>query len=333
MKTDSLGIAIVGLGYYSTYHIAPAITKSNKCHLAAVVTGSNIKGTMWRHKYNLKKESIYSYESFTDIGSNDEIDIVYIALPISLHAKYTVLAASVGKHVICEKPMAANVGEAKAMIRACKSNNVKLAIGYRLHYEPHHQFLMQLKSRNQILEIKSEFGHPIADKNEWRLSKNLAGGGALLDSGIYCIQAARYITSELPKSVRAVAEYSLSDDGVEDWIDFEFLYENRPNVKFNANYREKVNKLVVKTSNHKYVLNKAFGFKGQKFRNPLTELRIPKTRKAPIVSFLEDFIDYIENDTNLKASGYEGLIDVQIIEALYKSARTKREEPVIYLDD
>ena len=120
MKENKLGVALVGLGKYSEGQLAPALTETKKCYLAGIVTGSTAKAGEWKKKYDIPAENIYDYDNFDSIKDNPDIDIVYIVLPNSMHAEYTVRAAKAGKHVICEKPMAITVEECDAMIAACR---------------------------------------------------------------------------------------------------------------------------------------------------------------------------------------------------------------------
>jgi predicted dehydrogenase len=133
-----LGIALVGLGYYSSGQLAPALQHTENCYLAGIVTGTPSKAVDWAKKYNIPQKNIYNYQTFDEIAHNPDIDIVYVVLPVFLHKEYTIRAAKAGKHVICEKPMALNAKDCEEMIAACKKENRLLSIGYRLHFEPHH---------------------------------------------------------------------------------------------------------------------------------------------------------------------------------------------------
>src|SRR5688572_18671575 len=124
-----LGVALVGLGYYSTDLLAPALQETKNCYLAGIVTGTPAKEEIWKKKYNIPDKNIYNYSNFDQIANNPDIDVVYVVLPPSMHKEYVVRAAKAGKHVWCEKPMAISVEECEAMIAACKQNKRSLAIG------------------------------------------------------------------------------------------------------------------------------------------------------------------------------------------------------------
>ena len=127
-----LGIALVGLGYYSTDLLAPGLQKTENCYLAGIVTGTPEKEKIWSDKYGIPRKNIYNYGNFDDIAGNRDIDVVYVVLPNNMHREFTIRAARAGKHVICEKPMALNADECHEMISACKEAGVTLSIGYRL---------------------------------------------------------------------------------------------------------------------------------------------------------------------------------------------------------
>ena len=150
---------------------------------------------------------------------NPAVDAVYVALPNSMHAEYTIRAAKAGKHVLCEKPMATKVAEREAMIAACKAANVKLMIAYRCHYEPTNLRAIKLireGALGQVQSIESPFGFNIA-KGEWRLNKKLAGGGPLFDVGIYSLNACRYLTGEEPADISAYASVSTMTAALTKW--------------------------------------------------------------------------------------------------------------------
>src|SRR5258708_3296259 len=137
-----LGVAIVGLGYYSTDLLAPPLQLTENCYLAGVVTGSIAKAEKWKKQFNLADKNIYNYSNFDSIANNPDIDVIYVVLPPSMHAEYSIRAANAGKHVWCEKPMAMTTNECQQMIDACNKNEVKLSVGYRMHHEPNTQKIM-----------------------------------------------------------------------------------------------------------------------------------------------------------------------------------------------
>ena len=187
-----IGYAVIGLGQIAG-HFLPGVQLTNNSRITALVSGHPEKAARIAAQYDVPTGSIYNYENFDDIARNPAVDAVYVALPNSMHAEYTIRAAKAGKHVLCEKPMSTNVAEAEAMIAACKGANVKLMIAYRCHYEATNLRAVKLirdGALGQVQAIESTFGFNIAP-GQWRLSKKLAGGGPLFDVGIYSLNACR----------------------------------------------------------------------------------------------------------------------------------------------
>ncbi|RYY12864.1 MAG: Gfo/Idh/MocA family oxidoreductase, partial [Cytophagaceae bacterium] len=201
-----LGVALVGLGKYSTGQLAPALQQTKLCRLVGIVTGSPAKAAQWKQQYQLADKDIYNYQTFDRIIDNPDIDIVYVVTPNALHAEFVVRAAQAGKHVICEKPMATTVADAQHMIAASKKAGKKLGIGYRLHFEPHHQEMMRLgqtQAYGKINHLLTDNGFKFNNDTPWRVSKSLAGGGPLMDMGIYCLQGCLYTKGQVPIAVTA----------------------------------------------------------------------------------------------------------------------------------
>jgi glucose-fructose oxidoreductase len=202
-KKDRLGIALVGLGYYSTDLLAPALQQTKNCYLAGIVTGTPSKAETWKAKHKLADKNIYNYQTFDQIANNDDIDVVYVVLPPSMHKEYVIRAANAGKHVWCEKPMAMTPKECQEMIDACNKNKRSLAIGYRLHHEPNTQEYRRILKRKLLGNVKSldcAAGYRDDRTDHWKQKKEM-GGGVLYDMGVYAIQGARLGTNMEPIAI------------------------------------------------------------------------------------------------------------------------------------
>lgn len=324
-KEGKLGIALVGLGRYSTGQLAPALLETEYCYLAGIVTGSPEKAGEWSAKYNIPEENIYNYESFDNIISNKSIDIVYVVLPNSMHAEYTIRAANAGKHVICEKPMAISVTECESMINACKKAGKKLSIGYRLHFDPYHLKLMeygQKKVYGSLKTITAGFGGVFNDPNEWRLSKKLAGGGPLMDLGIYALQAGIYSSGELPVNVNAKFTTRNKDffrdiDGSIEWS-MEFPSGHRG--LFYSSYEEQYNYYKANAEKGNFELQPAFSYRGIKGITPDGPLDFaPVNQQA---RQMDDFARCILENKGTIVPGEMGLRDVYLIEKIYEAAES-----------
>src|SRR5690606_24831321 len=201
-----INFAVAGLGSLATNQIAPAFAKTANARLAGVITGTPAKAERWIEQYGIPERNVYDYR-MAGLADNPDIDAVYVVTPNGLHAEHAIRAARAGKHVFCEKPMANTAAECEAMIAACADAGVKLAVAYRCRFEPHHLECMRLARENvfgAVKMIEAGFGFRIGNPSQWRLDKALAGGGALVDVGIYALQACRYLTGEEPTVVSAV---------------------------------------------------------------------------------------------------------------------------------
>jgi len=319
-----LGVALVGLGSYSTYQLAPALLETNHCYLAGIVTGTPEKEKTWAEKYSIPKESIYNYENFDTIIKNDSIDIVYVVLPNSMHADFCIRAARAGKHVICEKPMAMNVEECDAIITACKKANVKLSVGYRLHSEPYTQEVQRMvreKTFGVIRYVNAEAGYwSDSHPNQWRLDKKLSGGGALVNMGVYSIQSAIYGTGENPISVSA-QEFSTRPEyfkGTDETISAQFEFPGGIVGNIFTSHNVNTNRLYVSAAKGWFELHPANSYgplSGR--RSDGTEIKFPHESQQKLQ--MDDFAMHILKGTINRVPGEMGKRDMIIVEAIYRS--------------
>src|SRR5438309_552870 len=209
-----LGWAIVGLGSLSINQILPAFAKCEKSKVVALVSGHPDKANKLAVRYGVSPKNIYNYQNYDTIKDNPEIDIIYIVLPNGMHAEYTIRGHQAGKHVLSEKPMANTPAECQQMIDAARKANRKLMVAYRCRYEPYNQEAIRIARQQELGPTKvilADHGFNIGDPNQWRLNKQLAGGGSLMDIGIYSLQAARYLSGEEPTEINAMM-YSTPGD-------------------------------------------------------------------------------------------------------------------------
>jgi glucose-fructose oxidoreductase len=183
------------------------LLETKETYLAGIVTGTPDKERIWAEKYNIPDKNIYNYDNFDDLSNNDDIKIVYIVLPNSMHKEFTIRAAEAGKHVICEKPMALNAQECRDMIDACNQNKVALSIGYRMHFEPNTQEIIRMRREEdfgKVLQVTGGAGFYFPDSlfDNWRMKASMGGG---CDDGYGSLSAkcCRYITGLEPVSVSA----------------------------------------------------------------------------------------------------------------------------------
>jgi len=333
-EEKKLGIALVGLGRYSTFQLGPALQNTEHCRLSAIVTGSPEKAEKWSKDYDIPQKNIYNYENFDSIKDNPDVDIVYVVLPNFMHAEYTIRAAKAGKHVICEKPMAMSVEEGKTMIEACQKAGVKLQVGYRLYYEPTHLESRRLGTAEvygKVNLVEARLGFSMADTTSWRLHKDKGGGGALVDLGLYAIQGARRVFGADPVSVTAQG-YVFQPDifkGIYETVTWQMRFPEGGLSNHSTSYSTYVDRLYVSAKKGWWRLRPAFnatGAQGESSEGPIT-VEAPAFQQT---AQMDDFAQAIKQDGQTLATGAEGLKDLKIIEAIFKAAKTSKEEEVEY---
>ena len=336
-KEGSLGIALVGLGSYSTYQLAPALQQTKNCHLAGIVTGTPSKERQWASKYDIPEANIYNYENFDDIADNESIDIVYVVLPNSMHADFSIRAARAGKHVICEKPMAMNVEECDAIIDACNSAGVKLGVGYRLHSEPYTQEVMRYareKTFGNVLYLTAEAAYRSSgNPNQWRLNKSLSGGGALMNMGVYSIQSAIYGTGENPISVTA-QEFSTRPQYFKDTdetITAQMEFESGAIANIMTSHNIWANNLRVSCTDGWFELEPANSYGPLSGNSSRGKIQFPHESQQKLQ--MDDFASHILNGSVNRIPGEMGKRDMIIVEAIYQSIAEGNRKIALDLGD
>ena len=330
-KKEKLGVALVGLGYYSTDLLAPALQLTQKCFLAGIVTGTPEKAEKWKQQHNIPDKNIYNYQNFDSIANNPDIDVIYVVLPPSMHAEYSIRAAKAGKHVWCEKPMAMTEMECKNMIDACKKNKVTLSIGYRLHHEPNTQRIIQIRKDlvyGKVLSTTAAAGYRDDRTTHWKQKKSL-GGGAMYDMGVYPLNAARYATGLEPIAVSARASTTRPEiyTEVEETMNFDLEFPGGVTATCETTFGRGINALETKFANGWYKLEpfqNYSGLKGITSDGKVLNATIPNQQAKQMD---EDAIS-IMNGTPMLVPGEEGLRDIKVVEAIYKSVAQKQRVSV-----
>lgn len=319
-----LGIALVGLGKYSAGQLAPALLQTKHCYLSGLVSGTESKTAEWKMKYNIADDNIYSYENFDEISNNKEIDILYIVLPNALHAEYVIRGAKAGKHIICEKPMALSVQQCDEMIKACQEAGKLLAIGYRLHFEPHHLDVMRMGQEKVFGELTYiHAAHGSSDTKGWRLDKKLAGGGPLMDLGIYCIQAACYTTGMEPVAVTAKQRKKTNPalfENIEESLTWEMEFSNGLIAACETSYSSDTNILHADAEHGWFELSPAYEYEGIKGKTATGFIDLPNANQQALL--MDDVAHAILTNGKTKVSGEMGRTDVKIIQAIYEALKT-----------
>ncbi|TDH20672.1 Gfo/Idh/MocA family oxidoreductase [Segetibacter sp. 3557_3] len=327
-KKDRLGVALVGLGYYSTDLLAPALQQTKNCYLAGIVTGTPSKAESWKKQYNIPDKNIYNYQNFDQVANNPDIDVIYVVLPPSMHKEYVIRAANAGKHVWCEKPMAITAAECQAMIDACNKNKVKLAIGYRLQHEQNTQeyrAIIHQKLLGNVQKVSCGAGYYDSRTTHWKQNKAL-GGGVLYDMGVYAIQGARMGTGMEPIAVVSARTSTTRPEVYKNGLDetttatLEFAGGVMADIK--TSFGENVNFLDVTCQKGVIKVAPYQAYSGLKVTSPLGEIYHRYQVPFQQAKQMDDDALSIMQGKPMLVPGEEGLRDIRIVEAIYKSAQS-----------
>jgi len=324
-----IGYAIVGLGVLSLEELLPAFAETQHSKCVALVSGHREKAMQVAECYGVSKEAIYNYENYNSIAKNEDVDVIYIVLPNSMHAEFTIRGFEAGKHVLCEKPMAVSIDECEQMIAAGDRANRKLMIAYRLHYEPMNLQAAKWCKEKKYGEVRTIMSAncQVVEAPNIRLSKTL-GGGPLGDIGIYSINAMRYLISEEPVRVAATA-HSPADDPrfVEVPATVSYTLEFPSGIlaactcSFNAGVKRDFH---VHCNDATVEMDPAFSYRGLRLfidrEQERTQMKIPEVNHFS--AEMDHFALCIKKDTIPYTPGSEGLKDVKIIAAINQAVTT-----------
>lgn len=331
-----LRVALMGLGGYAN-RVAESILNCNNVKLAGIVTGTPSKKMEWQQKYNIPDANCYNYENFDSIKSNKNIDAVYVITPNGLHHSNTLRAAAAGKHVICEKPMANNARECREMITACKTAGKKLLIGYRMHFEPNTLEVIRMRNAGdfgKVLFFEGLSGFRIGNPNQWRLNKQLAGGGSLMDIGVYSINGARYMVGEDPVWVTAQETKTNPEKfktGVDETIQFQLGFSSGTVASCLSTYNmNNLDRFFLNGEKGFAILQPATGYgpiDGTTHKGALTQPHVVHQTVQ-----MDEMAAIILDDKKpiVAVDGEEGYKDLVIIDAIYRAIKTGQKVQLIY---
>ena len=330
MSPRPLRFAVVGLGHISQVAVLPAFAHAKTAaRLTALVSDDPVKRRVLAERYGVTHT--YAYKDFDACLRSGEIDAVYIALPNSLHRDYAVRAARAGIHILCEKPMAVTAADCRKMLRAAEQHRVQLMIAYRLHFEACNLHTIALLQSGQL--GKPRLFHSVFTQQvrpgDIRLKDQL-GGGPLYDIGVYCINAARYLFRDEPTEVTVLTGHGPDRrfQTVEESAGAILRFSRDRLATFTCSFgaTDAAMYEVVGTKGkvrvepaYEYVgsLKASVTIKGK------TRVRVfkPGDQFAPQLIY---FTNCVMEGRQPEPNGLEGLLDVQIVEALHRSAQRKR---------
>ena len=331
------GFAVVGLGRLALGEILPAMAKAKYCKPVALVSGDGEKAHKIAAQYGIKEASIYDYTTYDRIAQNPEVQVIYIVLPNSMHAEYTIRGAKAGKHILCEKPMATTAMDCERMIEACNGSNVKLMIAYRSQYEPNDLALIKLIKAGKLgrlRQIIASNSQNQGDLTQWRLKRTMAGGGCMPDVGIYCLNAARFLSGEEPEEIFATI-FQPKDDPrfaeVEASCQVVARFPSGLTALFSSAYDAHNSKFLRVEGDEAFAeLSPAFAYHGLKLRySKLVDGQ--EMMHEPSIDEMDQFAAEMDHmalcvQRNLRphTPGEEGLQDQRLTDGVYESARTGR---------
>lgn len=326
-----LRVAIMGLGSYGT-RVAEAMQSCTKAKLVGVISGTPAKVKAWQSKYNIPVKNCYNYENFEDIKNNTDIDAVYVITPNGLHHDHVIRVSKTGKHVISEKPMARNAREAQEMIDACKKANVKLLVGYRMHFEPKTLEIIRMRKSGEfgkILFFQGLCGFKIGDPTQWRLNKELAGGGSMMDIGIYAINGSRYMTGEDPIWVTAQetkTDHVKFKEGVDETIQFQFGFPSGATASCLSTYNmNNLDRFFLNGERGYAELYPSTGYGPIMGKTNKGELTQPITTHQTVQMDEMAGIIFEGKQPVVPVNGEEALKDLKIIDAIYLAVKTGKK--------
>ena len=326
-----LRVAIMGLGSYGT-RVAEAMQSCTKAKLVGVISGTPSKIKDWQSKYGIPAKNCYNYENFDAIKNNSDIDAVYVITPNGLHHDEVIRVAKAGKHAICEKPMALNAQQGQEMVNACKKANVKLLVGYRMHFEPKTIEVIRMRKAGEfgkILFFQGQCGFTIGDPTQWRLNKQLSGGGSLMDIGIYAINGSRYMTGEDPIWVTAQEtkiDHVKFKEGVDETIQFQFGFPSGAVASCLSTYSmNNLDRFFLDGTEGFAEMQPSTGYGPIMGRTNKGELTQPITVHQAVQMDAMAGIIFEGKHPVVPIDGNEAVKDLKLIDAIYLAAKTGKK--------
>ncbi len=330
---ERVGFAVLGLGRLALEEILPAFGAAKRARLVALISGTPDKAKLVASQHGVAPDAVYGYGDWAAIKANPAIEAVYIVTPNALHREGTLAAAQAGKHVLCEKPMATSSADCQAMIDACATAQRHLMIAYRCQYEPNNravQAMVRDRRYGAALLYDAVNTQNMAAPAQWRFDKALAGGGALPDIGLYCLNGARFLTGEEPVEVFGRTSATPGDPRfreVEEMVSFMLRFPSGLVANCAASYGLHENRrLGIGMPGAGIEFANAFAYAGQQVRvahrdgdaESIDDRRLPARNQFALE--LDHMAECIRTGRVPRTPGQEGLADQRIMEAIYRSA-------------
>jgi predicted dehydrogenase len=337
---NKLGYAVIGLGALSQAAVLPAFAHAKRSKLVALVTSDKGKGKSFAQKFNVKH--VFQYDEFAQCLALPEVEAIYIALPPGRNEEFAVAAANAGKHVLCEKPLAASVEQARVMVEACRKNSVQLMTAYRKYFDPASVHLKRMVTNGELGRIDVIHAlftelRTFGDKSpSWMFERKLSGGGPLADLGIYCLNTSRWLVDEDPVSATAISwardprRYAEVEEGISFRLDFASGLILQGTTSYSAGFSSFIH---VHGEKGWAELAPAFAFEEERrMSGKIAGKWFAKTYK-PLDEFaleLDYFAQCVRENKKPEPDGEQGLRDMIIIEAIYRAAKEGKPVKIVY---
>ena len=330
---QQVGWAVCGLGHYANNYAIPAIAESLHGRMTGLVSGNRAKASKVAKAWGVEDDAIFGYD-MKGLKGREDIDVVYVITPNAIHERNVVAAVEAGKHVMCEKPFATHPKSAQRMNDAAKANDRKLMVAYRAHFEPHNVKAKELLGKGEFGDVwyaSSDHHRPLdpkAARDQWRMVREIAGGGSLVDIGIYALNGIIWLFDETPNRLVAQTFAPKTKDGRFGEVEaiaqvmLEFPSGRRANIS--SGYVASTKRIDLWGSEAVATLDPATSYEGNQLKVKGKEgAEIPKPRWTSEQQFMGE-IDHmslaVRDGAEISTPGEMGLRDVRIMEAIYTSA-------------
>lgn len=319
---DTLRWGLIGCGDISKKRVAPALKSLENCELLAVARANHQRAASFAREFGAARW----YANWEELVADKDLDAVYIATPVYLHAEQTIAAAKAGKHVLCEKPMALNAGDSNRMIDACKDHEVTLGIAYYRHFYPVIRRIGEIINSGEIgdpvtagIQVFEWFDRKPGEPRYWLLEKEKSGGGPMMDFGCHRIEVLQHLFGNAGKVQSGLYNLHFNRE-VEDTAWVSLYFEDKVHALITVSHaagepRDSLDVYCTRGSIHVPVLNEELMLvrteKGERTEHhpPHTNVHLP---------LIEDFTKAVLNETNPVVDGVAGKAVTSILDEIYR---------------
>lgn len=330
---NRLGWAVCGLGHFAQNYAIPAIGRSSEAKLTGLISGNRDKAGAVAAAWGVPDDAIFDY-GMQGLAQNDAIDIVYVITPNAIHEENVIAALEAGKHVLCEKPFAHNSAAAQRMMDAARAADRKIMIAYRAHFEPNNTALKDMVEKGELGDIwyaTSDHHRPLdpaVERDQWRMVRDLAGGGSFMDIGIYSLNGLIWLLDEVPERLIATTFSPETPDGrfgeVEAIAQVQLVFPSGRRASISSGYVANKKRIDLWGSGGVAVLDPATEYSGNRLMVTTAQgQETPKPSGPSEQQFtgeIDHFSKAVRDGVPILTPAEMGLRDMHLLEAVYISA-------------